>query len=649
MGFFDNLDDPQKLALITAGLGLMSSSPVKMSTTGQFANAGLLGLNAYSGARAQQRQDQKDELGTLATTYKILEDQDNQARTTALFTGQPYSPDPLLGRYRERMATLLNGPSRVANQTPITSGLLGNATPAAPANSPSTGSPATSGGLLGNAAAPAPSGLLSPDRPSLAQVPAPANPAQVSQPLPMPSQVPQPQPLASNAGQKRLPTIPELLAGAGIDPRVAAVVGRTPEGQRTILTRLSETYGPRVVNNVLMQYQANGQTRFLGGVVSQDSLPVTSDASGKLQGQPIPGSTDYFANRAGAITQAQEGARARNDLVAIPQGDGTVRYVTRAQAVNMTGQQNGPQIPTQASPTNPMGYGVATQVTPDVQHARDVERLRILLQERSDQLRQYGQVDPALQTEIEAAQGSASDSRNAKAPPWEQANSLNYNAPQPAPVTPTRPSQQVGFPAGQSTAAKVAAETQPKLQLEQLTQSYADNSKANDSLVFIDAAKRAVNGATTTGLFAKPALLAARIGTAFGVTDPKYASDPQVFMAMAGRSVMGVIKNLGSGSGISDADREYAAKAMGGDIRLDNDSINRLLDIQQRAILRGVELHNNRVEQAAQAGVPSVFDYRITPYQPAANDPLTVSVGGQVIKFPNAQAAQAFKKRAGMQ
>jgi hypothetical protein len=646
MGFFDNLDDPQKLALITAGLGLMSSSPVKMSTTGQFANAGLLGLNAYSGARAQQRQDQKDELGTLATTYKILEDQDNQARTTALFTGQPYSPDPLLGRYRERMATLLNGPSRVANQTPITSSLLGNATPAAPASSPSTGSPATSGGLLGNAAAPAPSGLLSPDSPSLAQVPARANLAQVPQPLPMPTgQVPQPQPLASNAGQERLPTIPELLAGAGIDPRVAAVVGRTPEGQRTILTRLSETYGPRVVNNVLMQYQPNGQTRFLGGVVSQDSLPVTSDASGNLQGQPIPGSTDYFANRAGAITQAQEGAKARNDLVAIPQGDGTVRYVTRAQAVNMTGQQNGPQIPTQASPTNPMGYGVATQVTPDVQHARDVERLRILLQERSDQLRQYGQVDPALQTEIEAAQGSASDSRNAKVPPWEQGNSPQYQGTQSGANVTVNPG--IGFPAGQSTAGRTAAEVNPKLQLETLQQSFNDNTKANDSLVFIDAAKQAVNGATTTGVFAKPALLAARVGTAFGVTDPKAASDPEVFMAMAGRSVMGVIKNLGSGSGISDADREYAAKAMGGQITLNRDSINRLLDIQQRAVLRGVELHNAKVDQAAKAGVPSIFNYKIQPYSGTAGTSVTAP-NGRVYTFPTVDAAQRFKQQAGM-
>lgn len=46
-------------------------------------------------------------------------------------------------------------------------------------------------------------------------------------------------------------------------------------------------------------------------------------------------------------------------------------------------------------------------------------------------------------------------------------------------------------------------------------------------------------------------------------------------MATAGRSVMGVIKNPGPGSGISDADREYAAKAMGGQTTFNKESINR--------------------------------------------------------------------------
>jgi hypothetical protein len=633
MGLFDMSDDPQKQALLAMGFGLLTPTDTRMNTLGQIGRAGLLGMHTYAGAKAQQRQDQKDELATLATTYKLLQDQDSQARVDALFNGGSYTPNPLLAQHETRLGKLLNLPGPNAN-APST-GILGSPAP-------------TPTGLLGNAPNP-PSFLASGSNPDQTRAPMGASAPQSPQ-LPFNGQAPQaPQLPIQQPQSNRTPTMPELLQGAGIDPRVAGMVARTPEGQRTILNKLAEAYGPRVVNNVLMQYSPNGGAKFLGGVVSQDALPVTSDANGSLQGQPIPGSTDYFANRAGAITSAQEGARARNDLVSLPQPDGTVRYVTRAQGVTMTGQGGGNQQPipdnaqpsnrTQATPGNPLGYGPATQVTPDVQHARDVQRVRILLEEQNQQLKQYGETDPNLEKELAAARASTEQSRNAKLPPWKQAQSADYQG-----AADAQP-QRMGFAAGQSTAQRTAAEVNPKLQLETLQKSYDDTLKANDSLQYIDVARKAVNNGTTAGILANPALMAARVGTAFGITDPKYASNPQVFMAMAGRQTMSVIKNLGSGSGISDADREYAAKAMGGDIRLDKDSINRLLDINERAVKRSVELHNTRVDQASASGVPSVFDYHIQPFSGASTS--VTAPNGRVYNFPTPDAAQRFKQQIG--
>jgi hypothetical protein len=87
---------------------------------------------------------------------------------------------------------------------------------------------------------------------------------------------------------------------------------------------------------------------------------------------------------------------------------------------------------------------------------------------------------------------------------------------------------------------------------------------------------------------------------------------------------------------------------MGGDIKLNKESINRLLDIQERATRIAVEQHNKRVEQARQAGVPDVFSYRIEPYSSSSGANVVALPDGRTATFPNAQAAEQFKRAAGM-
>ena len=568
-------------------------------------------LTEQAGARA----DQQAELSALVQSYKVLSDIDRQARNNALFTGQPYTPSPEYVAIQRRLSALI----QPASPAPM----LGTGTPRAGLLSSNNGTRDLTPGVqysgngqpygpgVSGSAIPAPMPTIPPQaQPApMPSISAPANAAPMpglpapnvnAPPMPGGPQIPQAQ------GQ---PTIPELLQRAGIDPRMAAMWASTPQGENELYKQLAQTYGPHVTNGIMLQLQPNGGARFLGGAISRNAVPVVTDAQGNPQVLNVPGAIAYQAQREGAVSGAQEDAKAARDLVPIPQTDGTVRYMTRAQAIGQTGQAQSGGFP----------GTVNGQIPPNVQAQRDQGRLQILLSERARQ-QAAGQVDPALEREIQLAQGGV--------------NFAGERAP--------------GFSAGQSTAAKTAAEVNPKLQLESLAKSYDDNLKAANGLVFLDAARKAVNGATTTGLFAKPALLAARVGSAFGVTDAAAAADPETFMALAARSVMQTIKSLGSGSGISDSDREYAAKAMGGDIKLNKESINRLLDIQERATRMMVQQHNRKVDQAAASGVPSVYDYRIDIPQSSGGSVVALP-DGRTARFPNAQAAEQFKRAAGMQ
>lgn len=60
----------------------------------------------------------------------------------------------------------------------------------------------------------------------------------------------------------------------------------------------------------------------------------------------------------------------------------------------------------------------------------------------------------------------------------------------------------------------------------------------------------------------------------------------ETFQSTTGRAVLAVARQLGSGSGITNADREFAQKISGGEISLNEESIRRILQIEQQAIQR---------------------------------------------------------------
>ena len=82
-------------------------------------------------------------------------------------------------------------------------------------------------------------------------------------------------------------------------------------------------------------------------------------------------------------------------------------------------------------------------------------------------------------------------------------------------------------------------------------------------------------------------------GIDFGYADA--AANSQAYAAALGSNVGRIIKQFGAGTGLSDADREYAAQIAGGKIALTEAALRKILDINDRASNRVIDLHNKNV------------------------------------------------------
>ena len=74
------------------------------------------------------------------------------------------------------------------------------------------------------------------------------------------------------------------------------------------------------------------------------------------------------------------------------------------------------------------------------------------------------------------------------------------------------------------------------------------------------------------------------------------AANSQAFTANMAGNVGKLIKQFGAGTGLSDADREFAKDMAGGRISLDAKAINRILDINERAARNVIARHNKDVK-----------------------------------------------------
>ena len=72
------------------------------------------------------------------------------------------------------------------------------------------------------------------------------------------------------------------------------------------------------------------------------------------------------------------------------------------------------------------------------------------------------------------------------------------------------------------------------------------------------------------------------------------SANSQAYGANMAQNVGKIIKLFGAGTGLSNADREYAEKMAGGQITMDGDSIRRVLDINEKQARWVIATHNKR-------------------------------------------------------
>jgi len=96
-------------------------------------------------------------------------------------------------------------------------------------------------------------------------------------------------------------------------------------------------------------------------------------------------------------------------------------------------------------------------------------------------------------------------------------------------------------------------------------------------------------------------------GIDFGYADA--AQNSQAYGALMAANTAKIIKQFGAGTGLSDADREYALKAAAGDIKMDEKAIRKILDINNRAAQNAITKHNRDVS-GIKTNIPLAVDVK---------------------------------------
>ncbi|WVT74021.1 hypothetical protein QM996_02585 [Sinorhizobium chiapasense] len=120
--------------------------------------------------------------------------------------------------------------------------------------------------------------------------------------------------------------------------------------------------------------------------------------------------------------------------------------------------------------------------------------------------------------------------------------------------------------------------------------------QAANGLTSMREARKAIDGGAILGAGADMRLGLQKVGALLGVTDSQAITNTETFRSAIAPQVSAMLKMTVGTANISNSDREFAEKAAGGSILLDEKSITRLLDIMERANTEIVNGFNSKVE-----------------------------------------------------
>ena len=114
----------------------------------------------------------------------------------------------------------------------------------------------------------------------------------------------------------------------------------------------------------------------------------------------------------------------------------------------------------------------------------------------------------------------------------------------------------------------------------------------------IDIGRQILNAGATTGFGANFLVNVGQALKQVGIDlNADESANAQTYMANMAQNVGRVIKQFGAGTGLSNADREYAEKMAGGNVSLDERALRRILDINERMSRNVIKRHNENVDR----------------------------------------------------
>ncbi len=150
-------------------------------------------------------------------------------------------------------------------------------------------------------------------------------------------------------------------------------------------------------------------------------------------------------------------------------------------------------------------------------------------------------------------------------------------------------------------------------QAKKVIEDKAVADDARNIISTVQEGRRLLNSGVITGFGAE---FLTSVGAALNQAGINFAEDKvantQAFTANMAANVGRIIKQFGAGTGLSNADREYAEKMAGGKVTLDRKAIERILDINERAARNVIALHNKNVSNV-KTNIPLTVEMPVSP------------------------------------
>ena len=165
----------------------------------------------------------------------------------------------------------------------------------------------------------------------------------------------------------------------------------------------------------------------------------------------------------------------------------------------------------------------------------------------------------------------------------------------------------------QKQATSEFAKTLGKEQAKDFTKRQQNAVDAGRALQGVNNAKRLLDEGVVTGTGADFVVSFGKGLERLGFNLGDELDNSQAFLAAQASQVAQIIKQFGAGTGLSDADREFATKAAAGDISMSEDAIREIIRINETAYRNVVKDFNKSVDELEQreggTGIP--FELRV--------------------------------------